>query len=75
MLFAGTDTTSNVVVHAFQLLAEQPHAQDRLRQELAEARDYPGQDIPYDRLDELPFLDAVVRETLRLCALQLFDSS
>ena len=66
MLFAGTDTTSNVVVHAFQLLAEQPHAQDRLRQELAEARDYPGQDIPYDQLMDLPYLDAICRETLRL---------
>ena len=65
-MFAGTDTTSNALGRVLQMLAEHPEAQSRLREELAGARDYHGQDIPYDRLVELPFLDAICRETLRL---------
>ena len=66
MLFAGTDTTSNVLVHALELLATNSDIQDRVRQELEDAQDYQGQDISYDRLSELPLLDAVCKETLRL---------
>ena len=66
MLFAGTDTTSNALGRTLQVLAEHPDMQDRLREELSAARDFPGQDIPYDRLVGLPLLDAVCRETLRL---------
>ena len=66
MLFAGVDTTSNALGHTLQVLAEHPDVQSKLREELAAARDYTGQRIPYDQLTELPFLDAVCRETLRL---------
>lgn len=68
MLFAGTDTTSNALGHTLQMLAQHPDVQSQLRGELATARDFNGQDISYDRLVELPLLDAVCRETLRLCA-------
>lgn len=40
--------------------------QEQLRAELVEARERYGQDIPYDELSQLPILDAVCRETLRL---------
>lgn len=46
------------------ILADRQDVQDKLRAEIVEARD--GEDIPYDTLVELPFLDAVCRETLRL---------
>lgn len=66
MLFAGTDTTSNVFVRTLQFLAENQQVQDKLRQELTEARELAGEDIPHDQLFELPFLDAVCKESLRL---------
>ncbi|KAJ3559641.1 hypothetical protein NM688_g212 [Phlebia brevispora] len=66
MLFAGTDTTSNALGRILQALAEHPDVQSKVRDELKSARDYRGQDIPYDELVGLPLLDAACRETLRL---------
>ena len=66
MLFAGTDTTSNVFTRTLHFLAENQQVQEKLRQELAEARESFGEDIPHDQLFELPFLDAVCKESLRL---------
>lgn len=55
------------------MLSENKDAQDRLRQELRRARkEKGGQDLDYDELNELPFLDAVCRETLRLLVVFLF---
>jgi cytochrome P450 len=48
-----------------QLLATHPEIQDKLREELLDARSA-GADLSYDTLVELPYLDAVCRETLRL---------
>ena len=48
------------------LLAQYPDAQDRLRAEILEAREQYGNEIPYDELMQLPYLDAVCRETLRM---------
>ncbi|KAJ3559694.1 hypothetical protein NM688_g181 [Phlebia brevispora] len=64
MVIAATDTTSNALAHALQLLAEDTAIQTQLRNELLKAGD--DGDLPYDRLMELPLLDAVCRETLRL---------
>jgi len=65
-IFAGMDTTSGALAHTLHLLAEHPQVQEKLRTEILEAGN--GQDIPYDQLVELPYLDAVCRETLRLYA-------
>ena len=46
------------------LLAEHPEVQDKLRKEILEASK--GEDLDYDSLVSLPYLDAVCRETLRL---------
>ena len=60
------DTTSNALARTIDLLSKHPEAQDKLRAELLEAiREY-GPEIPYDVLVELPYMDAVCRETLRL---------
>jgi len=49
------------------LLCLHPDVQDKLRAELLEARvQNGGQDLEYDELVGLPYLDAVCRETLRL---------
>ena len=52
-----------------QLLAEKPDIQDKLRAEILQAQEQHGEDIPYDVLVGLPYLDALCRETLRLCVL------
>lgn len=66
--FAGTDTTSNALCRTLHLLSSHPEVQNRLRAEIKQAINKYGtcEDIPYDELVALPFLDAVCRETLRL---------
>ncbi|KAI0028311.1 cytochrome P450 [Vararia minispora EC-137] len=62
---AGSDTTSTALSRILYLLALHPSVQDRLREELTEAGGSDGE-VGYDDLVELPFLEAVCRETLRL---------
>jgi cytochrome P450 len=66
-MIAGTDTTSNALCRILYLLALHPEVQDKLREELTEIRAVSGE-LGYDDLVELPFLEAVCRETLRLYA-------
>lgn len=67
LIFAAMDTTSNALSRVFHLLAQHPDIQERLRNELVEAREQSsGTDVPYDTLVHLPYLDAVCRETLRM---------
>ncbi|KAI0716800.1 cytochrome P450 [Earliella scabrosa] len=64
-IFAAMDTTSNALAITLLLLAEHPEIQDKLRNEILESSDS-SQDIDYDLLVSLPYLDAVCRETLRV---------
>ena len=63
---AGTDTTSNSLTQIMELLAEKPDVQNKLRAEILQAQEDHGEDIPYDTLVALPYMDAICRETLRL---------
>lgn len=63
-MFAATDTTSNSLAQILYKLVQHPDAQERLREEIIQAGN--GQDILYDQLLDLPYLDAVCRETLRV---------
>ncbi|KAK7466377.1 hypothetical protein VKT23_005101 [Stygiomarasmius scandens] len=65
LIFAAMDTTSNALSRILNLLSTHPDVQDKLRQELLEARRM-NDELSYDALVELPFLDAICRETLRL---------
>ena len=47
------------------VLAQNPDEQSKLREEVTKARKERG-DLDYDKLQSLPYLDAVCRETLRL---------
>jgi cytochrome P450/NADPH-cytochrome P450 reductase len=72
-LFAGHDTTSSVLSYALWCLATNPHAMKRLQTELDELFESivaPGRDESptYNQLRNLRYLDAVVKETLRLNA-------
>ncbi|KAG2150531.1 cytochrome P450 [Suillus clintonianus] len=81
MVFAGLDTTTSALSRCVYLLAKNPLAQARLRSEIRDAisptslsqdgatvfeHENPLLNLSYDTLMNLPFLDGVVRETLRL---------
>ncbi|KAH7910376.1 cytochrome P450 [Hygrophoropsis aurantiaca] len=64
-LVAGHETTSTATTWALYALTQAPEVQQKLRREMLEM----GTDTPsMDELMALPYLDAVVRETLRLHA-------
>ena len=65
LLFAAMETTSGALARILHKLAERQDVQDKLRQELVAARG-DKEDIPYDELISLPYLDALCRESLRL---------
>ncbi|EPS93818.1 hypothetical protein FOMPIDRAFT_1135460 [Fomitopsis schrenkii] len=65
-IFGGVDTTSNALARILDLLAKHQDIQGKLRAEILEAIGDHGPELPYDVLTELPYLDAVCRETLRL---------
>ncbi|KAJ7234370.1 cytochrome P450 [Mycena haematopus] len=66
LIFAATETTATSLARILYLLAQNPDVQDRLRDELSQAKQQDAGDINYDQLMQLPYLDAVCRETLRL---------
>jgi cytochrome P450 len=59
------DTTSGALARILHILAQHPDVQGRLRQEITASRANGG-DLDYGDLMALPYLDAVIRETLRL---------
>ncbi|KAE9396154.1 cytochrome P450 [Gymnopus androsaceus JB14] len=66
-IFAAMDTTSNAMSRILQLLTVHPDVQDKMRQEISQARrERQGENLSYDELVTLPYLDAVCRETMRL---------
>lgn len=66
MLFAGTDTVSNTVMLAIFHILEQPAVYKRLQDELIEFWPDLNTTPRYEELEKLPFLAAVVKESLRL---------
>ena len=65
-MIAGVDTTSNALSRVLHLLSEHPDVQTKLRSEVQQAQEQHGEEIPFDELMALPYLDAVCRETLRV---------
>jgi len=61
---AAHETTAHALARIFHLLALNPEDQIRIRQEVTEAQ--AEGDLTYDKLMALPYLDAVVRESMRL---------
>ncbi|KAI0060548.1 cytochrome P450 [Artomyces pyxidatus] len=62
-LIAGHETTSSAVTWALYGLSLDQRVQDKLR---AELRETSPEDVTMEFLSSLPYLDAVVRETMRL---------
>ncbi|TBU25938.1 cytochrome P450 [Dichomitus squalens] len=76
-LLIGGDTVTTAVARVFWILAREQGAQARLRSEIKKAKmaiavddgmedEWEKVPLSYDTLVSLPYLDAVVRETLRL---------
>ena len=66
-MIGGTDTTSITLTYTAWELAKQPTLQEKLRQELRNAGlRTEGNVLRYPDLENLPLLDAVVKEGLRL---------
>ncbi len=66
LIFAGTDTTSCATTRTIHLLAQYPDIQTKLREEIVAAHREKGSRLMYDDLFDLPYLEAVCRESLRL---------
>ena len=64
ILFGASDTSSNALARMLHVLSSHTEEQETLRQEIFKFREA-GEELTYDRLMELPFLDAVCKETLR----------
>ncbi|EDW85277.2 uncharacterized protein Dwil_GK18442 [Drosophila willistoni] len=60
ILTDGFGTTALVLAHTLLLLARYPEEQRKLREELGNSN------VTFEKLSELPFLDACINETLRL---------
>jgi cytochrome P450 len=68
--FAATDTTSNALCKILEILSGNQEAQEKLRREIIDAKTRNGgEDLSYNELVQLPYLDAVCRETLRVFVL------
>ena len=65
MIFGATDTTSSAMSRILKVLAHNTDEQSKLREEVTKAHKEYG-DLDYDKLQSLPYLDAVCRETLRV---------
>lgn len=63
LLFAGSDTTSSAMVWCLHHLSLDPQIQQRLKEELNSLRSIEDMGL----VDKLPYLNAVVQETLRFC--------
>lgn len=66
MLIAGMDTTANTLAHILDLLSQHQDVQEKLRAEILCAVETDGESPDFDRLMDLPYLEAVCRESLRL---------
>ncbi|KAL0070419.1 hypothetical protein AAF712_002250 [Marasmius tenuissimus] len=62
-MIAGHETTSTATTWTLYVLSQRPDIQTKLREELLKV---PTDTPTMDQLNDLPYLDAIVRETLRV---------
>lgn len=66
-MFEGHDTTSSGITFSLLLLASHPQVQQRLYEEIKDAVDRNnGQTLSMNQFNELPYLDRVLKECLRI---------
>lgn len=67
LLLAGHETTSTLLCWTLLMLARHPATQTKLREEMRQFVDESGREtLTYEDLAALPYLDAVIKETLRM---------
>jgi len=71
-LFGGTGTTAHTLTYCTYLLAVNPEKQDLLREEILTHFPDTEASITYEALLKLPYLDMVIKETLRLFPIASF---
>lgn len=64
-LLGGFETTANTLTYCCYLLAKHPHIQQRVYEEIRQHVQI-GQDLEFDVLGQLTYLDQVISETLRM---------
>ena len=65
-LIAGYETSSNTLGLACHHIAANPQVQDKLLQEIDSVWTDEEEGLTYEMVNELPYLDMVISETLRL---------
>ncbi|XP_050725079.1 cytochrome P450 3A24-like [Eriocheir sinensis] len=65
-LLGGFETTSNTMTYTSYLLATHPEVQERLYQELCDVLQDSPEELTYEQVHSLKYLDQVFCETLRL---------
>ncbi|TFY53271.1 hypothetical protein EVG20_g10195 [Dentipellis fragilis] len=68
LIFGAQDTSASALSRLVYMLGQHPEVQDKLRRELQTALQHRNADgeLDHDELSTLPWLDAVIKETLRL---------
>ncbi|PPQ92207.1 hypothetical protein CVT25_008981 [Psilocybe cyanescens] len=67
LVFTAMDTTSSAIGRVLHLLALHPDVQEKLRVEVTEAYNHQDEAIDFNNVvTALPYLDAVIKETLRV---------
>ncbi|XP_075152957.1 cytochrome P450 6g1-like [Haematobia irritans] len=61
-----TETSSTTIANVLLEVAKHPDIQDRLRKEICDAFVQGNGSVSYDAINNIPYLDMVVNETLRL---------
>lgn len=75
LIFGAQDTTSSALSRILHLLSVNPEVQSKLRDEIELAFEDSDGRLDYDTVMALPWLDAVLKETLRLRVLISFSST
>ncbi|XP_030372062.1 uncharacterized protein LOC115622298 [Scaptodrosophila lebanonensis] len=66
LIVASYETSSTAVLSTLIMLAMHPSVQDRLYEEVCQVFERTSEDVEFAHLEQLPYLDMVVNETLRL---------
>ncbi|XP_011303493.1 cytochrome P450 9e2-like [Fopius arisanus] len=64
--FAGFDTSSTLMCFVAQEIAEKSHVQEKLQREVDEVFEEHQGDPPYEAINNMVYLDAVINEALRM---------
>lgn len=66
VLIAGNETSALTLSYTILLLAMYPDIQERLYEELRSVYDTQDEDTSYERIQQMPYLDQVLKEGMRM---------